>query len=136
MATKSVSAAAKGAQARERLTGGSSFEQATFINRDLTPSESFACKEWGFPEAEAFDEMQRLCDSAYKITFRYDDYNHCFACWLLPAKDDPVNGGLILTGRGTSSYKAFKQVFYKHGVLFNEVWPRESDNRGMPEIDD
>jgi len=51
-------------------------------------------------------------------------------------KDDEVNAGLILTGRGSSSYKAFKQAFYKHAVLFSEQWPRGIDERGTPEIDD
>ena len=136
MASKSVSAAAKGAAARERYSRGSNWEQAEFIQRELTPSESETCKGWDFSEEEAFSSMVRLCDQDYKITFRWDEYNHAYACWLLPPKDDEVNAGLILTGRGSSSYKAFKQAFYKHAVLFSEQWPRGIDERGTPEIDD
>jgi len=136
MATKSVSAAAKGAEARARYSGGSNWEQASFIQRELNSQEQQACKEWEFPEEEAFATMQRLCDSDYKVTFRRDDYNHCFACWLLPPKDHADNAGLILTGRGSSSYKAFKQAYYKHAILFSELWPRDGDDRSITEIDD
>lgn len=131
----SVKAQAKGAAQRARLTGNT-WEQAEFIKRELTESEQRACKEWDFPEVEAFDALSRLCDQGYKVTFRTDDYNGGFACWLLPAKDSADNSGLILTGRGSNSYKAFKQAYYKHAVLFSEQWPRGIDRRGDGELDD
>lgn len=136
MAPKSVSAAAKGADQRAKFRNNNAFEQASFINRELTTSEAQACKGWLFAEDQAFSSMLELCDTGYKITFRADDYNGGYACWILPSKDDPYNAGLILTGRGSSSYKAFKQAYYKHAVLFDEQWPRDGDQRGDTEIDD
>jgi hypothetical protein len=135
VATKSVSAVAKGAEARARYSGNN-WEQAEFIRRELTPTESEACKNWDLSEEGAFSGLMCLSDQNYKVTFRWDEYNHCYGCWLLPAKDDDTNSGLILTGRGSSSYKAFKQAFFKHVVLFSEAWPRGGDERGSGEIDD
>jgi hypothetical protein len=136
MASKSVGAQAKGAAQRAKFQNNSSWEQATFIQRELTPVEIQACKDWDENEESLFAHMVSLCDVGYKITFRLDEYNGGFGCWLLPAKDDPDNSGLILTGRGSAPWKAFKQALYKHYVLFTEQWPRDGDRRGTGEIDD
>jgi hypothetical protein len=114
----------------------SDWQQAQFINRDLTTEEQAACKGMDFSEAEAMDAMERLTQQNYKITFRLDDYHHCASCWLLPDKTHPDNAGKILTGRGSSAYKAFKQVYYKHAVLFSEIWPSDPSQADYPEIDD
>lgn len=114
----------------------SSYEGAEFINRELTEEERIACKGWEFSDSDAWYWLQKLSDDWYKITFRFDEYNNCSACWLLPDKLDKENSGLILTGRGSSPMKALKQAVYKHTVLFDGIWPRGIDERGKPEIDD
>jgi hypothetical protein len=136
MATRSVTAAAKGAAQRAKFRQNDTWEQATFIQRELTPGEQQACKEWNYSEADVMAALANLCEELYKVTFRWDDYNSCYACWLLPPKDHIDNAGMILTGRGTSSYKAAKQALYKHAVLFNQAWPKDIDRRGGSEIDD
>jgi len=135
VATKSVGAAAKGAAARAKYSG-SNFEQATFVNRDLTVTEQAQCKEWDTDFAISTDNMDTLTQGGYKFTFRWDEYHNCQACWMLPGKDDPVNTGLILTGRGSTPMKALKQVMFKHFHIFDSSWSRDDDRRGEPEIDD
>lgn len=136
MASKSVSAQAKGAAQRAKFQQNSAWEQAAFVQRELTESEQAACKGWNYTEEDMVSHLVKLNESGYKVTFRWDDFNECFGCWILPSKDDPDNAGMILTGRGSSSFKAFKQALYKHTVLFSEVWPRDGDKRGGQEIDD
>jgi hypothetical protein len=121
---------------REAPKNNSSYEQATFIQRELEITEQVACKEWDFSPEDAWAHLAQMTDDGYKVTFRWDEYNECFACWLLPDKEKSKNHGLILTGRGSSSYKAYKQAIYKHSVLFQEEWPRDIDRRGGREIDD
>jgi len=112
------------------------YEQAAFIRRELTPEEQAICKAWELSSEDCWDSMQRFVENGYRVTARWDDYNECFACWLLPPREDKDNAGLILTGRGSSPYKAFKQACFKHYQLFQEVWPKEVDKRGGNEIDD
>jgi hypothetical protein len=121
---------------RTSKPSNSSYEQATFIQVELEPGEQAKCKAWEFSEDDAWGMMHQMTDDGYKITFRWDDYHECAACWILPDKEKSENAGLILTGRGSSSFKAFKQAIYKHSVLFEEIWPREQDTRGRVEIDD
>lgn len=122
-------------QSKSRPTQ-SDWQQATFINRDLTTQEAEACKLWEFSEEEAFDTLEKITQEGYKVTFRLDEYHHCAGCWLLPEKTHLDNAGKILTGRGSSAYKAFKQVYYKHAVLFSELWPSDPSQADYPEIDD
>ena len=136
MATSSVKAQQKGAAQRAKFQQNSQWEQAQFVQRELTPSEQAACKEWEWDEGDAWSRLAGLAEMQYKVTFRWDEYNQCFGAWIMPPKDDSENSGLILTGRGSNAFKAFKQAFYKHSVLFQEVWPRDSDRRGGQEIDD
>jgi hypothetical protein len=120
----------------KRKQNTSAFEQATFIPRELTPEEQAACKSWEFSEESVFDAIHKLVDARYKVTMRYDDFNECYGCWLLPDKTDVDNAGYILTGRGSSPYKAAKQALFKHYQLFEGVWPKDTDRRGGKEIDD
>lgn len=114
----------------------SSYEQATFVQRELTAEEGQKCKAWELSEVDAFDALFKLTEAYYKVTMRFDEYHHMFGCWLMPPKTDSSNAGLILTGRGSTPLKALKQALYKHYVLFQEVWPKERDERGEYEIDD
>jgi len=128
VATKQVS--------KPRQQSGNSYEQATFIQVELSDAEREKCKAWDYDELTAFTDIENLMADGYKVTFRWDEYSECQACWILPAKDDPLNAGLILTGRGSTPHKAFKQAMYKHEVLFERAWPREKDTRGKRVIDD
>lgn len=114
----------------------SSFVQAEFIQYELSAEETRTCKGWEYSESDAFDALLKLQDAKYKVTFRWDEYGQCYGCWLLPDKTDPDNAGLILTGRGTTPFKALKQVCFKHYMVFSGAWPKPSADRMRPEIDD
>ncbi len=135
MAARNVKAQEKGAAQRAKFQN-SSWEQATFVNRELTESEQAICKQWEQSEEDCLVLLNTLTENRYKITFRWDDYNECQACWILPDKENADNSGLILTGRGSVAWKALKQALFKHYQLFEGVWSRETDRRGGKEIDD
>ncbi len=121
---------------KSAVQSSSNWEQATFIPRELTAEEQKLCKDWGVDAEHLASELGKLNEVGYKVTFRWDDFNECYACWFLPPKDHRDNAGLILTGRGSSALKAFKQALYKHTALFDEIWPRGGDRRGGQDIDD
>jgi len=128
VATKHVS--------KPKVNSGSNWEQATFVQRDLTADEQQSCKNWEHGEGECLAELDVLAQDGYKVTFRWDEYNKCQGCWLLPPKDHPDNAGLILTGRGSVAWKALKQALFKHYVIFQEVWQTEAEHGSTRDIDD
>jgi len=120
----------------KRKKAQSEYVAAEFIQRELTPEEQAACKGWDFSLEDFAGALQQFNEDRYKVTLRWDEFNECYGCWLLPDRTDKDNAGLILTGRGSSPFKAFKQAFYKHHILFEGVWPKDIDRRGGKEIDD
>lgn len=93
-----------------------------FVNYDLTKEEQALCKAWNFDLEDYFSVMDKLLDAGYKVGFSNDNYNKCYAAFLTPTKDTKDNQGLILSGRGSSPFKAFKQLVYKHFHIFDEHW--------------
>lgn len=93
-----------------------------FVNYELTKEEQAACKKWEFGIEDYFNAIEKLLDSDYKVSFSQDTYNRCFAAFLTPTKDNKVNEGMILSGRGSTPLKAFKQLCYKHFHIFDGLW--------------
>lgn len=93
-----------------------------FVNYELTKEEQAACKKWEFGVEDYFNILDKLLDADYKVSFSQDTYNRCFAAFLTPTKDNKINPGMILSGRGSTPMKAFKQLIYKHFHIFDEQW--------------
>jgi len=70
------------------------------------------------------------------VTFNFDERNNAFGCWFLPQGEKHVNAGFILTGRGSSPIKAFKQAAFKHYTLFDTLWGEYAAPNNADEIDD
>lgn len=94
----------------------------TFVNYELTKEQKEACKVWDFVLKDFSSAMDKLIESAYKVTLGYDAYNRCFSAFVVPVGAEHEHAGLILPGRGSTVMKAFKQACYKHYVLFDENW--------------
>jgi hypothetical protein len=110
--------------------------KARFVNRELTVEEGHAVKAQPDDGTTLLVHLDALCDAGYKVTFRWEDRNRAYACWLIAPDDDPVNGGGILPGRGSSVLKALKQVMYKHYEIFKEDWGRGKAVPGLGQLDD
>jgi len=109
--------------------------QAEFVRYDLTEAEKAKVKGTEFDEIALVETIEKLTQAGYKMTFRWDDYNECQGCWLLAPENDENNKGLILTGRGSTSLKAFKQAAWLHFTRFKEIWPQPTSKREL-ELDD
>lgn len=113
----------------------SGFNNAKFINRELTKEEAQICKAQPFTPETLVTMLDRLLDDRYKVTFSFDNYHNCFTSALVPVGDDHDHTGYILTGKGSCAEKAFKQVLFIHFELFHEQWPSGLTKQDL-EIDD
>jgi len=106
-----------------------------FIEYDLTADEKIHLKAQEFDLVLANTEIENLVRDEYRVSHGFDFYKGVFTCSLSHKDPKHVNAGWVLVGRGSDPIKAFKQVLYKHKVIFDGVW---SNARAMSrdELDD
>lgn len=95
----------------------------SWVNYNLSDEQKQELK------AQVFDfetALLRLTEEDMKVTISYDDYNECYSCFLIPKKQESINYGAILSGRGSTPIKAVKQACYLHWNIFEGNW---SDGR-------
>jgi hypothetical protein len=124
----------KGKANGKPATGG--FSDVTFISFPLDAQQKKQLKETVWTLDDFDTELCNLNDDGYKVSFNYDDYNDCYGCFITPGKGNTTNAGFILTGRGSSPWKAFRQAAYVHVVLFEKDWSGWRDTRRGEQIDD
>jgi len=107
-----------------------------FVQYELSKEQQTACKAWDFSEVDAWEAIDSLLQSSYKITMRHDVRNNCPACWIISEPENVMNPNMILPGRGSTPFKAFKQAFFKHSMLFEGVWGEYVRKKETEEIDD
>ena len=92
-----------------------------FINIPLTDDLKTLIKNKPFSD-EVF--AQALYDwhyQGFKLTFSHDDYQHCFQCIGTRQDKDHPDYGILLTGRGSSPLKAFKQWLFMATEIIGET---------------
>lgn len=107
----------------------------TFVDVNLTKTQSKEVKESIFGMDELENALTKLCESKYKVTCSYDDYSSCFSAFLIPTAPDDLNAGMILTARGSTPIKAVKQLLYKHYTVTAGAW-RNYANPARDVLDD
>jgi len=112
------------------------FNDVKFVSYNLTKDQIKELKSMPFELADIDTTFLRLLQEEYKVTFRWDDYNQCYACWLIPSGDKHVNAGMILSGRGSTPLKALKQALYIHYQIFGGEWGAWRDTSKGEDIDD
>jgi len=112
------------------------FNDVQFVRRELDKAEAAQCKTWEVDEARVFDAIHKLCEGEYSFSLKWDDFSSAFACFMQFRGSDGVNKDLILTGRGSSPFKAAKQALFKHYQLLDGVWTEFAERKMADEIDD
>jgi len=111
------------------------FNASRFVQCELDDEQQRTCKAWQLDESSLLVELVSFTDDGYSITFRWDTFSDSYACWLQIRGDAThINAGLILSGRGSSPAKAFKQAIFKHRLM-EEDW-RAWAERPKRELDD
>jgi len=106
-----------------------------FVNYDLRVEEKKILKKIMDDEPEkVFEWIEQCVADGYSITLKPDEYNDCVGCYVRHLDEKHINAGLILTGRGKTAFSAVAGALYRHGVLFEQEWPKHRDRKG--ETDD
>jgi hypothetical protein len=112
------------------------FNNTTFIQYELDKVASTACKAWNCDEVAAFHALHGLADAGYSVTLKYDTYSEAYASFMQQKGDEGPNSGFTLTGRGSTPYKALKQLLFKHFEVMAQTWEPFSGHEKASEIDD
>lgn len=112
------------------------FNDMLFVQYELDKTQQEACKNHEVTSDQLFDELLAFISDGYKVTFRYDSYNECYSTFMQSGGEGGPNAGYILTGRGSTPLKAFKQLVYKHRVCLDGEWGQYVERRGGFDIDD
>lgn len=106
-----------------------------FVNYNLTDTERKKLKSQAFSSDDAFSALVKLIEENYKVTFSEDKFHKCFACFVIPTNPGGDNSGYILSARGSTPDKAFKQACYLHWQKFDRIWSSWR-GEGTEELDD
>jgi len=125
----------KGQAAENRVTKGR-FNDAQFIQHELDKAQVQTCKAWYMAEGDAFEAILRMADSGYVVTLKYDSFSEAYSCFLRQSSSEGKNWGYILSGRGSTPFKALKQALFKHFIVMGEDWESFAGFDKRAEIDD
>lgn len=112
------------------------WQPSRFINQELTADQKRKLKEADFGVVEFESGMARLLDSGYKVTVSVDSKYSCYGAFAIPTDDKSVNKGYILAARGSTPFKAVKQLLFKHFTIFDGHSWDLGNNWGSEDIDD
>ncbi len=111
------------------------FNDAKFVNYELSDEQRKALKALPIWSEDWDSWLDRCSDEGYQISLKFDSYSRSFAAFMSIRTESHVNGGCILTGRGSTQIKALRQVLYKHWAIAEGEWNR-LDRSLNNEIDD
>jgi hypothetical protein len=107
-----------------------------FINYSLSAAQKSELKSLTWTLEDHDTALIRLNEGGYNVSHKYDDYGECFSCFVSPAPGNLANEGYILTGRGSTPVKAFKQACYLHWQIFDQDWSEHYTSREKEGFDD
>lgn len=94
-----------------------------FINIPLTDDLKNFIKNKPFDDSVFVQSLMEYHYIGYKFTFSHDDYQHCFQCIGTRQDKDHPDFGILLTGRGSSPLKAYKQwLFMVTEIIGETAW--------------
>jgi hypothetical protein len=112
------------------------FGNSKFINFSLTDDQKKALKALLYTAENFIEDLDRIANSGYKVSISWDDYGSCFACFWTQKDPKHENAGFVLTARGSTSLKAFKQAMYLHFQIFDGSWADYYERPAAKDLDD
>lgn len=104
---------------------------------DLSEGDKATIKSREFTPDDFTNFLAKMIDSGYKFAFSYDDYSHCFQVIGQFSDRTHPDAGILLSGRGSTVEKAFKQWCYIENTLIDgQSWSELLLRKEQVEIDD
>lgn len=116
--------------------GLTALKNVQFVHYELDVDEALACKNLPTQLETITDEFDKLFDSGYKLTSRWDGQNNCMVAWLFGPESGDINTGLVLGGRGSTFAKCLKQILFKHHNCMGGDWRAYAGRAGSVVVDD
>lgn len=91
--------------------------ETIFVNYSLSADEKRQLRDWEPSLSELDDELFGICHDLFKLTVKYDAYSDGYAAWLVPHASNKQLAGMILSGRGSTPFKAVKQLVWLHKMM-------------------
>jgi len=108
-----------------------------FLNINLSDEDKAIIKSTHYDLAEWSSDLDKWIDNGFKFTFSEDEYNHCFQVIAARQDKEHVDSGILLSARGSTAIKAFKQWVYMQTRLVGELtWTEMLKPATRFEIDD
>jgi hypothetical protein len=108
-----------------------------FLNIELTEQDKATIKSTAYDGAAWSADLDKWVDNGFKFTFGYDAYNHCFQCIGARSDREHKDYGIMLTGRGSTAIKSFKQwVYIQTRLVGDSDWSELLDTGVARELDD
>lgn len=87
---------------------------------------------------ETFEKQLHISiEAGFKFTFSYDSYSKAFQCIGTRSDKEHEDFGILLTGRGSTPIKAFKQwCFISSEIIGDRTWSEMLTVRPEDELDD
>lgn len=92
-----------------------------FINLELDKKQTASYREWRNDLENVLNLWLELVEAGYRVNSKYDDYSSACAVFIIPT-ESTENGGYILTGRGSTPYRALTEALYKHSEILHGDW--------------
>lgn len=103
------------------------FKRGQFINHTFNEDDKARFKAWlSDKSTDIWDLLDKLTDSGYKLSVKYDSYTDAQACFIQTDDEKSDNYGFILTGRSRSGSLACAAALYRHYVLWECQWPTDT----------
>lgn len=110
--------------------------QFRFVPGSLTDAQKAACKKWQFDAGDFVNTIHELSVDGYKFTCSSDPNGPGMVAYMVPRDKDHKHYGHMLSGRGSDVLKAFKQLFYRHFVIFETDWIIDSGQLSPEDYND
>lgn len=94
-----------------------------FVPGDLTDNEKADVKAWSHWDEAYSDMLDALGNDGIKFSVKLDGRGQGFICFLQPAAQGHRFDGWMLSGRGSTAFKALRQACWRHFVLYDTEWP-------------
>lgn len=107
-----------------------------FIDVNPDKATKDAIRAWAAWDLDADGVVEQMLDAGHALSVKEDAYNNCWACYVFPGKENRVNEGRTLVGRGSTPLRAVKQACFAHFVLFDGTWPEPADRPERAEYED
>lgn len=92
-----------------------------FLNIQLTDEDKATIKRTEYDNAAWQADFDKWVDNGFKFTFSQDEYNHCLQVIGTRQDKEHPDFGILMSGRGSSCLKAFKQWIYIQTRLIGEA---------------